>query len=59
MPSTRAQPKHMLSVDDKPVVQYGVEKALSFGIKDILITTGRNKRAVEDHFNGGTIETGA
>jgi UTP--glucose-1-phosphate uridylyltransferase len=46
----------MLPVVDKPVIQYVVEEALSSGIKDILIITGRNKRAIEDHFDKGTID---
>ncbi|MGA7075143.1 MAG: sugar phosphate nucleotidyltransferase, partial [Halobacteriota archaeon] len=55
LPATKAQPKEMLPVVDKPVIQYVVEEALSSGIKDILIITGRNKRAIEDHFDRGTI----
>jgi len=56
LPATKAQPKEMLPVVDKPVIQYVVEEALSSGIKDILIITGRNKRAIEDHFDKGTID---
>ncbi|MGD0170835.1 MAG: UTP--glucose-1-phosphate uridylyltransferase GalU [Halobacteriota archaeon] len=56
LPATKAQPKEMLPVVDKPVIQYVVEEALSCGIKDILIITGRNKRAIEDHFDRGTID---
>ncbi|MGZ4929172.1 MAG: sugar phosphate nucleotidyltransferase, partial [Halobacteriota archaeon] len=48
LPATKAQPKEMLPVVDKPVIQYVVEEALSSGIKEILIITGRNKRAIED-----------
>lgn len=51
LPITRAQPKEMLPVVDKPVVQYVVEEAISSGIDDILIITGRGKRAIEDHFD--------
>lgn len=51
LPITRAQPKEMLPVVDKPVIQYVVEEALSSGIEDILIITGRGKRAIEDHFD--------
>jgi len=51
LPITRAQPKEMLPVVDKPVIQYVVEEAISSGIEDILIITGRNKRAIEDHFD--------
>lgn len=50
-PMTRAQPKEMLPVVDKPVIQYVVEEAISSGIEDILIITGRGKRAIEDHFD--------
>jgi UTP--glucose-1-phosphate uridylyltransferase len=56
LPATKAQPKEMLPVVDKPVIQYVVEEARSSGIKDILIITGRNKRAIEDHFDRGTSE---
>jgi UTP--glucose-1-phosphate uridylyltransferase len=51
LPITRAQPKEMLPVVDKPVIQYVVEEAISSGIEDILIITGRGKRAIEDHFD--------
>jgi len=51
LPITKAQPKEMLPVVDKPVIQYVVEEAYHSGIKEILIITGRNKRAVEDHFD--------
>lgn len=51
LPITRAQPKEMLPVVDKPVIQYVVEEAISSGIEDILIITGREKRAIEDHFD--------
>lgn len=56
LPATKAQPKEMLPVVDKPVIQYVVEEARTSGIKDILIITGRNKRAIEDHFDRGTSE---
>jgi len=56
LPATKAQPKEMLPVVDKPVIQYVVEEVLASGIKDILIITGRNKRAIEDHFDRGTID---
>jgi UTP--glucose-1-phosphate uridylyltransferase len=56
LPATKAQPKEMLPVVDKPVIQYVVEEARSSGITDILIITGRNKRAIEDHFDRGTID---
>ena len=48
---TKAQPKEMLPVVDKPVIQYVVEEAILSGIEDILIVTGRNKRSIEDHFD--------
>lgn len=51
LPITKAQPKEMLPVVDKPVIQYVVEEAIQSGIEDILIITGRNKRAIEDHFD--------
>ena len=51
LPATKAQPKEMLPVVDKPVIQYVVEEAIVSGITDILIITGRNKRAIEDHFD--------
>jgi UTP--glucose-1-phosphate uridylyltransferase len=51
LPLTKAQPKEMLPVVDKPVIQYVVEEAVLSGIEDILIITGRSKRAIEDHFD--------
>ncbi|NLV27555.1 MAG: UTP--glucose-1-phosphate uridylyltransferase GalU [Methanomicrobiales archaeon] len=51
LPITKAQPKEMLPVVDKPVIQYVVEEAVASGIDDIIIITGRNKRAIEDHFD--------
>jgi UTP--glucose-1-phosphate uridylyltransferase len=51
LPLTKAQPKEMLPVVDKPVIQYVVEEAVLSGIEDILIVTGRGKRAIEDHFD--------
>jgi len=51
LPLTKAQPKEMLPVVDKPVIQYVVEEAILSGIEDILIITGRNKGAIEDHFD--------
>jgi len=51
LPATKAQPKEMLPVVDKPVIQYVVEEAVASGIEDILIVTGRGKRAIEDHFD--------
>ena len=51
LPATKAQPKEMLPIVDKPTIQYIVEEAVASGITDILIITGRNKRAIEDHFD--------
>src|SRR4051812_37380726 len=51
LPATKAQPKEMLPVVDKPAIQYVVEEAVRAGIDDILIITGRGKRALEDHFD--------
>jgi len=56
LPLTKAQPKEMLPVVDKPVIQYVVEEAISSGIRDILIITGKGKRAIEDHFDRSEIE---
>lgn len=56
LPATKAQPKEMLPVVDKPVIQYVVEEAVKSGIEDILIITGRGKRAIEDHFDRAEIE---
>src|SRR5512143_2785246 len=51
LPATKAQPKEMLPVVDKPAIQYVVEEAVRAGITDILVITGRSKRALEDHFD--------
>lgn len=51
LPATKAQPKEMLPIVDKPTIQYIVEEAINSGIEEILIITGRNKRAIEDHFD--------
>ncbi len=51
LPATKAQPKEMLPIVDKPTIQYIVEEAINSGIEEILIVTGRNKRAIEDHFD--------
>ncbi|MFP4634126.1 MAG: sugar phosphate nucleotidyltransferase, partial [Candidatus Aenigmatarchaeota archaeon] len=50
-PATKAQPKEMLIVGKKPVIHYVVEEALEAGIQDILIVTGKHKRAIEDYFD--------
>ena len=51
LPATKAQPKEMLPLVDKPLIQYGVEEALHSGIQNIIIVTGRGKSAIEDHFD--------
>jgi len=51
LPATKAQPKEMLPLVDKPLIQYGVEEAVRSGIRNILIVTGRGKTAIEDHFD--------
>src|SRR5215831_19471078 len=51
LPATKAIPKEMLPVVDKPAIQYVVEEAVSAGLDDILLVTGRNKRPLEDHFD--------
>lgn len=51
LPATKAQPKEMLPIVDKPTIQYIIEEAVESGIEDIIIVTGRNKRAIEDHFD--------
>ena len=51
LPATKAQPKEMLVLVDKPVIQYGVEEAVQSGVSNIVIVTGRGKNAIEDHFD--------
>ncbi len=51
LPATKAQPKEMLVLVDKPVIQYGVEEAVQSGVSNIIIVTGRGKNAIEDHFD--------
>jgi UTP--glucose-1-phosphate uridylyltransferase len=51
LPATKAQPKEMLPLVDKPTIQYVVEEAVASGLPEIIIVTGRNKRAIEDHFD--------
>ncbi|OAA86870.1 UTP--glucose-1-phosphate uridylyltransferase GalU [Clostridium ljungdahlii] len=51
LPATKAQPKEMLPIVDKPTIQYIVEEAVSSGIEEILIITGKNKKSIEDHFD--------
>src|SRR5438552_4800537 len=51
LPVTKASPKEMLPVVDKPLIQYAVEEAAAAGISDMIFITGRNKRSIEDHFD--------
>src|SRR5438874_3284717 len=51
LPATKAQPKEMLPLVDKPTIQYVVEEAVASGLQEIMIVTGRGKRAIEDHFD--------
>ena len=51
LPATKAQPKEMLPLVDKPIIQYGVEEAVHSGIRNIIMVTGRGKSAIEDHFD--------
>jgi UTP--glucose-1-phosphate uridylyltransferase len=51
LPATKAQPKEMLPIIDKPVIQYLVEEAVGAGVSDVIFVTGRGKRAIEDHFD--------
>jgi len=53
LPMTKASPKEMMPIIDKPIIQYVVEEAVASGIEDIIIVTGYNKRAIEDHFDHG------
>ena len=51
LPATKAIPKEMLPIIDKPLIQYAAEEAISAGIDTLIFVTGRNKRAIEDHFD--------
>ena len=51
LPATKASPKEMLPLVDKPLIQYGVEEVIASGVEDVVIITGRGKRAIEDHFD--------
>src|SRR6267143_2472744 len=51
LPATKASPKEMLSLVDKPLIQYVVEEAVASGIESVIIVTGRGKSAIEDHFD--------
>ena len=54
LPATKAQPKEMLPLVDKPTIQYGVEEAVASGVSNIILVTGRGKNAIEDHFDRST-----
>ena len=51
LPATKASPKEMMPIVDKPLIQYAVEEAVEAGITDMIFVTGRSKRAIEDHFD--------
>ena len=51
LPATKAQPKEMLPIVDKPTIQYIIEEAVASGIEDIIVVTGRNKRSIEYHID--------
>src|SRR5205809_3785721 len=51
LPATKAQPKEMMPVVDKPLIQYAVEEAYAAGVREMIFVTGRHKRAIEDHFD--------
>src|SRR6478609_7517537 len=51
LPATKASPKEMLPIVDKPLIQYAVEEAIAAGITEMIFVTGRGKRAIEDHFD--------
>ncbi len=51
LPATKASPKEMMPIVDKPLIQYAVEEAVAAGITDMIFVTGRSKRAIEDHFD--------
>ena len=51
LPATKAQPKEMLPLVDKPIIQYGVEEAVESGLDNIIVVTGRGKASMEDHFD--------
>ena len=51
LPATKAMPKEMLPIVDKPLIQYAVDEAMAAGIEELIFVTGRNKTAIEDHFD--------
>ena len=52
LPATKAMPKELLPIIDKPLIQYAAEEAIAAGVDTLIFITGRNKRAIEDHFDG-------
>ncbi|MDB9786455.1 sugar phosphate nucleotidyltransferase, partial [Amylibacter sp.] len=54
LPVTKAMPKELLPIIDKPLIQYAAEEAIAAGIDTLIFITGRNKRAIEDHFDGNS-----
>lgn len=56
LPQTKAMPKEMLPIVDKPVIQYVVEECVNSGIEDIIIVTGYHKRGIEDHFDSPNLD---
>ncbi|MDB4086021.1 sugar phosphate nucleotidyltransferase, partial [Amylibacter sp.] len=54
LPATKAMPKELLPIIDKPLIQYAVEEAIEAGIDTLIFVTGRNKRAIEDHFDNNS-----
>ena len=54
LPATKAMPKEMLPIVDKPLIQYAVEEAANAGIEEFIFVTGRNKSSIEDHFDHST-----
>ena len=54
LPATKAMPKELLPIVNKPLIQYAVEEAITAGIDTLIFVTGRNKRAIEDHFDANT-----
>ena len=54
LPATKAMPKELLPIVDKPLIQYAAEEAILAGIDTLVFVTGRNKRAIEDHFDNNT-----
>ena len=57
LPATKANPKEMLPIVDKPLIQYAAEEAVNAGIDTLIFIIGRNKRAIEDHFDGCLLYT--